>query len=80
MMVSLVSCEKCWRDAGGDPERYRELLNARDKAGTRCTPEEQAGPDATECPGCKRKTVHQLAKVCMTFGCEERSRALWGDM
>jgi hypothetical protein len=31
---------------------------------------EQAGPDATECPACKRKTVHQHTHLCQTPGCK----------
>ena len=54
----MSSCEKCWADAGGDSNRYRELLRARDKTG-RCTPEEEAGPNAKECPLCHRRTKHQ---------------------
>jgi len=35
--VKMPSCEQCWRDAGGDANRYAELVKQR-----RCTPEEQA--------------------------------------
>jgi len=27
------------------------------------------GPDATECPACKHKTVHQHTHLCQTPGC-----------
>lgn len=72
----MASCEKCWRDSAvarlyradyEDP--YGALIDQRDLAGMTCTPEEQAGPDATECPVCGLRTVHQYAKVCMTHGC-----------
>ena len=62
----MASCEKCWRDSGGDPARYAVLVNRRD-----CTPEQQAGEMATVCPACKRKTVHQYAHVCMNVGCKQ---------
>lgn len=55
----MSSCEKCWADAGGDPHRYRGLLAKRVSEGNKCTPEEQAGPDAKECAACKRMTIHQ---------------------
>lgn len=37
----MSACEKCWRDARGDPDRYRELLEQRKS--NPCSPEEQAG-------------------------------------
>lgn len=54
----MSTCEKCWADTGGGPE-YFALLEERGTNGPLCTPEEQAGPDAGECPACKRKTIHQ---------------------
>jgi hypothetical protein len=62
----MPSCEKCWRDAGGNPLRYHLLLDQRD-----CTPEEQAGEDAKICPKCKRKAIHQFSKICMNPDCKE---------
>lgn len=59
----MSSCEKCWADAGGDPDEYRRLLKERDAIP--CTPEEHAGPDATTCPACGRRAVHQWAKTCV---------------
>jgi len=52
----MSSCEKCWADAatGGD---YMRLLKSREA--NPCTPEEQAGPDASVCEVCGRKTMHQ---------------------
>jgi hypothetical protein len=50
----MSSCERCWKDAGGDPFVYTDLLKER-----KCTPEEQAGEYAGECPWCDRKTLHQ---------------------
>jgi hypothetical protein len=47
------------------------LLRRREgKTERRCTPEEQAGPDATKCPACKRKTVHQHTHLCQVPGCK----------
>lgn len=71
----MSSCEKCWNDAHRGPcvnvaREYERLLAARDAAGQTCTPEEQAGPDATECPVCHRRTVHQWTHVCVA--CPER--------
>ena len=70
----MPSCEKCWADAHRPfadrsvPEEYARLLETRDAAGHTCTPEQQAGPDATECPACHRMTAHQLCRVCMACG------------
>lgn len=61
----MASCEKCWREAGGDAERYGELMRTKPTA---CTPEEQAGWAAGDCPDCKRRTVHQFANICMACG------------
>lgn len=62
----MASCEKCWRDAGGDPHTYKELILERQD--NPCTPEQQAGRDATECPKCKRMTVHQHVHRCIICG------------
>jgi hypothetical protein len=72
----MSSCEKCWRDSrwaarffdGTGPDPYRKLVSER-VGEDACTPEEQAGPDATECPACQRKTVHQHTHLCQTPGC-----------
>lgn len=56
----MSACEKCWADARAMMARgedYAALLQARQA--TPCTPEEQAGPDAKECPRCHRMTLHQ---------------------
>lgn len=58
----MSSCEKCWRDSR-TAENYSELLESR--KGHPCTPEEQAGPDASECPLCKRMVIHQFTGECM---------------
>jgi len=63
----MASCEKCWRDAGGDAVRYEELVRSR-----QCTPEEQAGPDAGACPACYRRTLHGFTGECMNAECKER--------
>jgi len=62
----MSACERCWRDAHRDPyldgvDEYRRLIATRD-----CTPEEQAGPDAGECPMCHRDTIHQHTGMCMS--------------
>lgn len=56
----MSACEKCWADAHGKAARYRVLLEKRT-----CTPEEQAGPDAKQCPTCKRMTLHQYTGEAM---------------
>jgi hypothetical protein len=71
----MASCEKCWGDAYvkslytgySQAECYNKLLKEREN--NPCTPEEQAGEDATICPKCGRKTIHQYAKVCMNSEC-----------
>ncbi|MBE3040299.1 MAG: hypothetical protein IMZ62_15995 [Chloroflexi bacterium] len=63
----MASCENCWEEAGGSPTRYAELIKIR-----KCTPEEQAGRDARQCPKCGRKTLHQIVNVCMVPECDYR--------
>jgi len=68
----MSACEKCWEDAylrmlttgKSQADCYRELLDERRE--NPCTPEEQAGSDATRCPNCGRKAVHQYAGICMS--------------
>ena len=57
----MSSCERCWKEANGNADRYHELL-----AINRCSPEEQAGENATECPRCdadgaRRKMMSQFS-------------------
>jgi hypothetical protein len=63
----MSTCEKCWSDAynpyGSQTARYNELVSTR-----KCTPEEQAGPNAERCPDCGRMTLHQHTGECMA-GC-----------
>lgn len=61
----MASCEKCWENAGGNTALYNQLIKT-----STCSPEEQAGKNATVCPYYKRKTVHQYAKICMTPSCQ----------
>jgi hypothetical protein len=73
----MPSCEKCWSDAGGNPDRYGQLLvERRDNP---CTPEQQAGVDALVCPKCGRVAVHQHCGVCMACGWEGRCRMSEGE-
>jgi len=69
----MASCEKCWNDSRGDPQLYSELVASRNVRGESCSPEDQAGPYATVCPHCQRKTVHQVCLVCMTPDCGFRA-------
>ncbi len=67
----MASCEKCWRDAHLGPqfsvaEEYARLL--KERKDNPCTPEQQAGQDATFCETCRRMTVHQYAHVCTVCG------------
>jgi len=73
----MASCEKCWGDAytrthtnpmKSQTEHYQELINERKD--NPCTPEQQAGHDATVCKKCGRKSVHQYVRVCMNCGAE----------
>lgn len=59
----MTVCEKCWKDAGGDPDRYTVLVLSRD-----CTAEERAGEGAKRCPQCGRNTVHIHAGHCTACG------------
>ena len=61
----MPTCEKCWRDSGGDYQRYTEMIVMRPV----CSPEDQAGGDAASvCPDCGRKAVHVHCKICMACG------------
>ena len=67
----MSACEKCWSDAHRGPyfsvaEEYSRLMEERKEHP--CTPEQQAGPDAGECPTCHRMTIHQYTKEPMC-GC-----------
>ena len=63
----MACCEKCWKLADGRLDAYNLLIKTK-----KCTPEEQAGKDATDCPICVRRTVHQYAKFCVVCGWEEK--------
>lgn len=67
----MASCEKCWRDAGGDPDTYSELI--RERKDNPCTPEQQAGYGG-ECPSCKRLTVHRIVRECVICGCKQSDK------
>ena len=64
----MSACEKCWADSQrgliDQAGAYRRLVAERN-----CTPEQQAGPHATECPTCARITIHQHTGECMA-GCQ----------
>jgi hypothetical protein len=67
----MAACEKCWRDSRRE-DNYAEVMASRKAAP--CTAEQQAGPDATECPTCSRRTRHQYARVCMSITCPAYGR------
>ena len=58
-----MTCERCWKLAGGNATRYQQLLVKE-----HCTPEQQAGDEAATCPHCQRQTVHQYCRVCVICG------------
>lgn len=69
----MSSCEKCWRDSqrggvGDSVALYHKLIRER-----KCSPEDQAGPDAESCPSCQRKTKHQETGELMC-GCGDEFR------
>ena len=71
---AMASCEKCWRDSGGDPTEYSRLIKARTGTANQCTPEDQAGGVyATGCPTCCRQTVHCITGKCVNPKCAGRS-------
>lgn len=75
----MPMCEKCWNDSAksrclGYGPTYEELTLQRDRDGTPCTPEEHAGPDATECPKCLRRACHQLCGICCACGYDPRPK------
>jgi hypothetical protein len=63
----MSACEKCWADSR-QRENYFEVRDSRQR--TPCTPEEQAGPGAGQCPVCHRMTLHQFTSEPMC-GCKE---------
>ena len=65
----MPSCEKCWHDASGDALMYERLLDSR-KGEFACTPEQQAGRFAVQCPECGRATIHQITGTPMC-GCPD---------
>ena len=62
----MTICEKCWQESFSVDD-YRELVESRND--DPCTPEEQAGLDASKCPTCKRWALHQHTRECMN-GCQ----------
>lgn len=64
----MSACEKCWRDSRL-LDNYHDFLVARSRENP-CTAEEQAGPDAGQCPVCERFTLHQFTSEPMC-GCQE---------
>lgn len=65
----MASCEKCWSDAydygmSDQTENYQRLIKEKN-----CTPEEQAGAEATQCSECNLMSIHQYVKVCMNKNC-----------
>jgi hypothetical protein len=71
----MSTCEKCWVDACRNvnlndvldiSDEYHRLL--KERKDNPCTPEEQAGPEAKECPACSKKTCHQYTGECMCCG------------
>lgn len=61
----MASCEKCWQESCGDPDRYKDLLKING-----CSPEEQAGgTEAKVCKKCNRKTIHVYVDRCMNPDC-----------
>lgn len=71
----MSACERCWTDAymrtmsepGTDQATHYAALVA-ERAGNPCSPEDQAGPGATECTACGRQTRHQYTGQCMACG------------
>jgi len=64
----MAICEKCWQESGGNAERYADLIKVNG-----CSPEEQAGGiEATDCPVCKKKTIHIYVGCCMNPDCDYR--------
>jgi hypothetical protein len=65
----MASCEKCWEDAGGNPDVYKQLIKERN-----CTPEEQAGEYSEMCQLCNRKTIHQYTHKCINPECNKKEK------
>jgi len=65
-------CEKCWTDsafAGNHTAEYERLLKERE--GSPCTPEQQAGECGTRCQACNRRTLHQYTRICVNHECKK---------
>lgn len=70
----MSACEKCWATARMLGVEYHEVLD--DRRRVPCTPEEQAGPDATDCEKCGRRTRHQHTRECMACFDDPKREAL----
>ena len=71
----MPTCERCWADAQSPyfkAEDYFDLVAKRNAKGEICTPEQQAGPDASECIVCNRMTLHQHCHICMNSECQSK--------
>lgn len=73
--MTMSTCEKCWSDSAwhrliGDGDSYQELVAKRNVTTEhKCTPEEQAGESAQDCPKCGRRCLHQWTGECMNTAC-----------
>jgi len=65
------ACMKCWKECGQDQDKYDKMMAAKRTQGpvAFCTPEEQAGPEAGQCPWCGHQTIHEKCGVCMNPDC-----------
>jgi len=62
----MSSCEKCWKDSGGDCLKYAALLKT-----SNCSPEEEAGgKDASKCDSCRCRTIHIHTDKCTNPNCK----------
>jgi hypothetical protein len=55
----MSACEKCWADSRSSNDYHRLVMRRNGVDEPSCTPEQQAGPGAAQCPVCKRMTLHQ---------------------
>jgi len=74
-----MTCERCHQDSlaiawerQADPEDIYEHLQTVRIGELACTPEQQAGPEASDCLNCNRRAVHPADHTCRACHVDQR--------
>jgi len=71
-MSDATAC--AWETSKDAWDVYDRLT--KERIGERaCTPEQQAGPEASDCLACNRRAVHPVDGVCVACGVEQKKYA-----